>query len=154
MRISIYTDGSCSENPGPGGWCVVLNTEDECKTFSGGESNTTNNRMELTAVIEAVKWAMSLNVLTNEFVIYSDSAYVINSINKGWLDRWKTNGWKTKQGHDIKNRDLWEELDDKMKKAQRVGYDIRFDKVKGHNGNAFNELADKIARVESAKHTS
>lgn len=153
MRINIYTDGSCSENPGPGGWCVVLNAEDACKTLSGGAKSTTNNRMELTAVIEAVKWIMRLNVLTDIFVIYSDSAYVINSITKGWLDRWKTNGWKTKQGHDIKNRDLWEELDAAIICSAVTGHNIFFEKVKGHNGNAFNELADSIAKTESQKHT-
>lgn len=153
MFISIYTDGSCSENPGPGGWSVVLNLEDECKTFSGGERNTTNNRMELTAVIEAVKRVMRLS-LTDTFVIYSDSAYVINSINNGWLDRWKTIGWKTTQGHDIKNRDLWEELDAALICSAVAGYNIFFKKVKGHNGNAFNELADSIAKKESQKHTS
>lgn len=151
MRIRIYTDGACSENPGPGGWAFVVNTDSTCNTFSGGASSTTNNRMELTGVVEALRYIASQADGGNVYEIYCDSAYVVNSINNKWLDGWKLNGWKTKQGDDIKNRDLWEALSVQMHSCRKMGQQITFIKVKGHNGNTFNELVDKLAKSESMK---
>ena len=151
VRIRIYTDGACSENPGPGGWAFVVNTDSTCNTFSGGASSTTNNRMELTGVVEALRYIASHADSGNVYEIYCDSAYVVNSINNKWLEGWKLNGWKTKQGDDIKNRDLWEALSVQMYICRKMGQQITFVKVKGHDGNTFNELVDKLARSESMK---
>lgn len=151
MRIRIYTDGACSGNPGPGGWAMVVNTDSTCNTFSGGAVSTTNNRMELTGAVEALRYIASQTADDNIYEIYCDSAYVVNSINSKWLDGWKLNGWKTKQGDDIKNRDLWEALSDQMRSCRKMGQRIMFIKIKGHNGNTFNDLVDTLAKAESAK---
>ena len=151
MRIRIYTDGACSGNPGPGGWAMVFNTDDECKTYSGYHTSTTNNRMELMAVIQCLKRMYEHCNKSNVYEIYSDSAYVVNTINNKWLERWKKSGWRTKTNDDIKNRDLWETADYYLNKLDNDGYAFRFIKVKGHAGNTFNELVDKLAREESAK---
>lgn len=145
----IYTDGSCSGNPGPGGWALVYNTEDGCVTRSGGEASTTNNRMELTAVLKTLSIISKIGSKSDKFEIYSDSAYVVNSINNGWLFRWRLCKWKTKQGDDIKNRDLWEKLYKILVKLQNEGWEIKLHKVKGHAGDTFNEMVDKLARKES-----
>ncbi len=151
MRVRIFTDGACSENPGPGGWAVVFNTADKCKTISGNEKMTTNNRMELKAVIEAFKKVLSKNLNDVEYELYSDSAYVVNSINNGWVDKWQQNNWKTTKNDDIKNRDLWEEFTSLRNKARSLGICIKIIKIKGHAGNTFNELVDKLAKDESLK---
>ena len=152
MRVRIFTDGACSENPGPGGWAVVLNTADKCKTISGNEKITTNNRMELKAVIEAFKNALSKECQTDdEYELFSDSAYVVNSINNGWVNKWQQNDWKTTKNEDVKNKDLWEELAALRNKARSVGVYIKIIKIKGHAGNTFNELVDKLAKEESIK---
>ena len=152
MKIRIFTDGACSENPGPGGWAVVLNTADKCKTISGNEKITTNNRMELKAVIEAFKNALSKECQTDdEYELFSDSAYVVNSINNGWVNKWQQNDWKTTKNEDVKNKDLWEELAALRNKARSVGVYIKIIKIKGHAGNTFNELVDKLAKEESIK---
>lgn len=150
MKLRIYTDGACSGNPGPGGWAMVFNKADSCQTYSGYELETTNNRMELMAVVEALKQIRKeedeLNVQGyDEVELYSDSAYVVNAINGHWIDNWKANGWKTKRGENVKNVDLWKELDATLLKS------VKFIKVKGHSGNTFNELVDKLARDESVK---
>lgn len=150
MRIRIFTDGACSENPGPGGWAIVVNTEKKCYTYSGNEKLTTNNRMELRAVIEAYK--KILKKITNiQYDIFSDSAYVVNAINNGWIEAWKKNNWKTTKLEDVKNRDLWEEFDNLRMQANKLGFDITLNKVKGHSGNTFNELVDKLAKEEVIK---
>lgn len=150
MVLRIYTDGACSGNPGPGGWAVVFNKNEECETLCGSEENTTNNRMELLAVIKAlekIKEEKRDNKLKNysSFEIYSDSAYVVNAIVKGWLYAWKLNGWRTSRGEEIKNKDLWNVLYDLLFEG------IKFIKIKGHSGNTFNELVDKLAREQSRK---
>ena len=153
MRTRIYTDGACSINPGPGGWAVVVNTASDCYTISGNEKLTTNNRMELKAVIEAYKKILS-STRHNSCVSYeilSDSAYVVNSINNNWIEVWKQNGWRTTKQEDVKNRDLWEEFDKLRSKANKIGLCITLSKVKGHSGNTFNELVDKLAKEESIK---
>ena len=152
MKIKIYTDGACSDNPGPGGWACVFNTEEKCKVFSGGEESTTNNRMELKAVIESFKKVLKLkNANGYEFELYSDSAYVVNSINNGWIEKWQKNNWKTTKDEDVKNKDLWEDFIILREKAKAHGVYITIIKIKGHNGNTFNELVDKLAKEEIIK---
>jgi ribonuclease HI len=135
--IDIFTDGACSGNPGPGGWAAILRTGAHEKELSGGEKLTTNNRMELTAVIrglEALKRA-------SEVVIHTDSRYVMDGVTQ-WLARWKRNGWKTSDKKPVKNEDLWRELD-----AQCARHQIRWRWVRGHSGHAENERADALARA-------
>lgn len=153
MKVRIFTDGACSENPGPGGWAVVLNTADKCRTFSGNEQMTTNNRMELKAVIEAFRKILEKAnpERHNEFEIYSDSAYVVNTINNNWIEAWQKNNWQTTKREDVKNRDLWEEFSILRRETRFRGICITINKIKGHSGNTFNELVDKLAREESMK---
>ena len=155
MKVRIFTDGACSENPGPGGWAVVFNTTNKCKTISGNEEITTNNRMELRAVIEAFKRIVvkesKSTMSDNTYEIYSDSAYVVNTINNHWIEAWQKNNWQTTKNQDVKNRDLWEEFSRLRTKANQLGVLITLNKVKGHSGNTFNELVDKLAREESMK---
>lgn len=158
MRIRIFTDGACSGNPGPGGWGAVITHNNGNDILKGYEVNTTNNRMELMAVTRVLYHVMEkgiegFNKDKDKIEIHSDSAYVINAINDKWTVKWKLNGWKTTKGKDVKNRDLWEEFM-RLTMAFRSGkVSIQFVKVKGHNGNTFNEMADEIAReqVEIAK---
>lgn len=153
MKVRIFTDGACSENPGPGGWAVVFNTADRCRTISGNEKLTTNNRMELRAVIEAFRKIVNKRHHNPDvqYDIYSDSAYVVNTINNHWIEAWKKNNWQTTKHEDVKNKDLWEEFDALRAKAKELGICITLNKVKGHSGNTFNELVDKLARGESMK---
>ena len=141
-KVILYTDGACSGNPGVGGWAYVLEYNKHQKLCSGGEKETTNNRMELTAVInglKALKEACSVK-------IYSDSAYVVNAFTKGWIVSWQVNNWKTAQKQDVLNRDLWEEL---LKLANF--HTLEFIKVKGHADNELNNLCDKMAVGEVQK---
>lgn len=153
MKVRIFTDGACSENPGPGGWAAVFNTADKCYTISGNEELTTNNRMELRAVIEAFKKIVNKKAhkFDVEYDIYSDSAYVVNSIINGWIDVWQRNNWQTTKCEDVKNKDLWEEFIKLRAKADNIGVCITLNKIKGHSGNTFNELVDKLAKEESMK---
>lgn len=140
QRVEIYTDGACSGNPGAGGWGVILRHKDKEKELSGGAAETTNNRMELTAVIEALK-ALKFSC---DITLYTDSRYVMDGINQ-WLPNWKRNGWKTanKKGT-VKNIDLWQELDSLVAKHQ-----IQWIWVKGHAGHEENERVDKLARTQA-----
>lgn len=154
MRVRIFTDGACSENPGPGGWAVAINTPKRCYTSSGFECSTTNNRMELKAVIVAFKAIVAREEKFRSghtYEIYSDSAYVVNSINNGWIDKWQSNNWKTTKNDDVKNRDLWEEFAKLRDDAKLIGACVTLIKIKGHAGNTFNELVDKLAKEESLK---
>lgn len=152
MKVRIFTDGACSKNPGPGGWACMFNTGEKSKTFSGNEACTTNNRMELKAVIESYKKAMKLKGAEDiDFELYSDSAYVVNSINNGWINKWQQNNWKTTKGSDVKNKDMWEELARLRNEARSNGVFLKIMKIKGHAGNTFNEIVDKLAREESMK---
>lgn len=153
MKVRIFTDGACSENPGPGGWAVVFNTASKCRTMSGNEKLTTNNRMELRAVIEAFRKIVNKKSHNPDiqYDIYSDSAYVVNTINNHWIEAWQKNNWQTTKREEVKNRDLWEELSMLRTKANQLGIVITVNKVKGHSGNTFNELVDKLAREESMK---
>lgn len=141
MSIEIYTDGGCSRNPGPGGWAYVIVGNGEQKVFSGAEEHTTNNRMELRAVIQAMKavnehkeW--KLGAIT----LFTDSQYVKRGISE-WINTWEKNGWKTSARQPVKNQDLWKDL-----KAISKILDISWKWVKGHAGYEFNELCD--ARVQ------
>ena len=144
-RVIIYTDGACSKNPGPGGWGCVLIYGSHRKESSGFEPETTNNRMELTAAIEALR----LLKRSCSVELYTDSAYLCNAFEKGWLDQWRRNGWKTANRHEVENRDLWEQLD-----ALCVTHIVRFNKVKGHSDNAENNRCDKLARDAIKAHQS
>ena len=141
-RVEIFTDGACSGNPGIGGWGALLRYKDIEKELSGAELQTTNNRMELTAVIEALK---ALKTECN-ITLYTDSKYVMNGINE-WLENWKKNSWKTSNKKNaVKNIDLWQQLDELIKK-----HEIRWVWVKGHNGHPENERVDTLARNEVLK---
>ena len=136
MDYIIYTDGACSGNPGPGGWgAVILDKDNNQNNISGKKNETTNNRMELTAPIMALK-----NVKTNsEITIYTDSTYVKNGITE-WIQKWEKNGWKSANKKPIKNKDLWVKLNNLCK-----GNKIVWKWVKGHSYNKYNDLADKLA---------
>ena len=133
--VEIYTDGACRGNPGPGGWGAVLRHGAHEKTLCGGEAETTNNRMELMAAIQALEALRS----PCEVTLYTDSVYVRNGITE-WLDGWRRRGWKTASKQPVKNRELWQRLD---AAAQRHRIDWRW--VRGHSGNAGNEHADQLA---------
>ncbi len=136
-RVVIYTDGACKGNPGPGGWGVFLRYGEVEKELFGGESQTTNNRMELTAVIEA------LRALTRPCPVdvYMDSEYVRKGITE-WMSGWKARGWRTAAKQPVKNEDLWRVLDDLL---SQTGHSIRWHWVKGHSGDPGNERADALA---------
>ena len=134
--VIIYTDGACSGNPGPGGWGSILMYKDKKKEISGGSKETTNNIMEITAVIEALK----LLKYPCEVQIYSDSAYVVNAFNNGWIYNWNKNNWKTADKKPVKNKELWEELYS-LTKVHKV----EFIKVKGHSDNEYNNRCDELA---------
>ncbi|MEP7019149.1 MAG: ribonuclease HI [Pseudonocardiales bacterium] len=139
-HVLIYTDGACKGNPGPGGWGVWLRSGDHAKELSGGEELTTNQRMELTAAIEA------LSALTKPctVVLYSDSKYVLSGITD-WIKGWKRNGWLTSAKQPVKNADLWQALD-----AATARHDIDWRWVKGHSGDVGNERADALANAGAA----
>ena len=141
-EITIYTDGACSGNPGPGGWGAILMFGDTKKEISGGLDNTTNNVMELTAVIE------SLKILKRpcKVDLYSDSAYVVNAFLQKWIYGWITKNWKTAGNDPVKNKELWQELYGLTKI-----HDVTFHKVKGHADNEFNNRCDELARMERDK---
>ena len=135
--ITIYTDGACSGNPGIGGWGVVILKNNKEDTFlNGGNDNTTNNRMELTAAIEALKYFEDSQTIT----LITDSKYVKDGI-QSWIQNWKKNGWKTAAKKPVKNKELWIELDQLISR-----HTISWEWVKGHDGNMHNEKADYLAR--------
>jgi ribonuclease HI len=133
--IKIYTDGACSGNPGRGGWAAIIIKGDNIEKISGRSENTTNNRMELIAVISALKFTKDQNL-----EIYTDSKYTKDGIEK-WIINWKKNGWKTANKQDVKNKDLWMELD--LLAQQKK---IKWNWVKGHSENKYNNMADELAR--------
>lgn len=151
MKVRIYTDGACSGNPGPGGWGVVINTEKNCRTLSGHEKETTNNRMELMAVLRVFKNIATRGVASNIYEVHSDSAYVVNALKKNWLEAWKLSGWKTAKGESVKNADLWKQLYDFRGITLKKGIQVDLYKIKGHSGEMFNEMADKLAKQEVQK---
>lgn len=161
MLYNVYTDGACSGNPGPGGYAFVIVIENEVtlKCY-GSKEKTTNNCMELTAIARALKHIIHADFIkfdkyqdTNYNMlfpnrskvinIYSDSAYCVNAMNQGWVKLWKANGWKTKSGTDVKNKELFDQI---LSYVEKQGIEVIFNKVKGHNGNKYNELADELAK--------
>jgi len=140
-KIRIYTDGACSGNPGPGGWGAILIYGDVHKELSGGEAETTNNRMELLSVIEALEALRE----RCEVALYSDSQYVTNAINKGWLNSWRMTGFRRKSGP-VKNPDLWQRLIPLLER-----HSVTFIWVKGHAENEYNNRCDELARAETKK---
>ena len=148
--LHIYSDGSCSGNPGAGGWAYVM----VVKTFqgdsilasdSGGELNTTNNRMELLAVINALEALKEMSNLPRTISLYMDSQYVQKGITE-WIKQWKRNHWRTSDKKQVKNQDLWQKLDTLSENLQSGEFAISYKWVKGHEGNFYNELCDKMAR--------
>lgn len=134
-HVTIYTDGGCRGNPGIGGWGVVLNYDGHEKHLFGGEAETTNNRMELTAAIKALQALKQSCAVT----LYTDSQYVKQGIEQ-WLANWKKNNWRTAAKKAVKNQDLWQLLDTEVQRHK-----VKWDWVKGHSGNPGNELADELA---------
>jgi ribonuclease HI len=151
MKITAYSDGACSGNPGPGGWASIITNEFRTKVLTGFDRDTTNNRMELIAVLETMKY-FEHNIVKHDrnsktkLDIYSDSAYVVYAIKKEWLKKWAQNNFVKTDGHPVQNVDLWKQVHDLVKH-----YNIHMIKVKGHDGNPQNEKADKLAKNEIVK---
>ncbi len=138
-KLQIYTDGACLGNPGPGGWAAIIIENGQERVFSGNDNMTTNNRMELLAIIKALE-SINENL---ELIIYTDSKYVINGVTS-WIKNWEANSWKNSTKQPVKNVDLWKKLDMNAKK-----HNIEWIWVKGHSGNFFNEKVDEIARGQA-----
>jgi ribonuclease HI len=134
--VTIYTDGACSGNPGPGGWAAIIIAGEDAQRITGGEAHTTNNRMELTAALEALKALDEPAAVT----LHTDSAYLSNAFNEGWLDNWQDNDWQTASNDDVKNKQLWQAL-----LAATERHDVDWVWVKGHADNELNNLADEMA---------
>ncbi len=142
-KVCIYTDGACSGNPGPGGWAAILTYGENERELSGGESATTNNRMELMAVISALTALKE----SCEVELWTDSQYIEKAINEGWLAGWKRRGWKRKGG-ELKNIELWQEMD------RLLGlHKVNFNWLKGHDGHEYNERCDALAVAERDKYS-
>ncbi len=137
-KVDLYTDGACSGNPGAGGYGAILIYRGIEREISGGEAVTTNNRMEMRAVIEGLACLKERCDVT----VYSDSAYTVNAFNEGWLAGWRKNGWKKADGKPVLNADLWQALD-----AAVTAHNVRFVKVKGHADNEYNNRCDALARA-------
>lgn len=140
--VEIYTDGACSGNPGKGGWCAILLYGGREKVLAGGDPDTTNNRMEVYAAIAGLTALKERCAVT----LYSDSAYLVNAIEQGWLNGWRRNGWVTSGKQAVKNKDLWERLYELLRE-----HDVSFVKVKGHADNEYNNRCDGYARAEISK---
>lgn len=143
-EVTIYTDGACSGNPGPGGWAAIIRAMDVEKELSGFEPDTTNNRMELTAALmalEDLKRPCRIN-------LYSDSAYLVSAFNEAWIENWQKRGWKNSAKMPVANRDLWEAL-----WAQHLRHEVLWHKVKGHSDNEYNNRCDKMAVNEIHRNT-
>ena len=142
--VVIYADGACSGNPGPGGWAAILIAMGVEKEISGFDPDTTNNRMELTAALEALK---ELNRPCN-VTVYSDSAYLVSAFNENWIQNWQKRNWKNAAGMPVSNRDLWEALWEEQKQ-----HTMTWKKVRGHADNPYNNRCDKMAVNEIKKNT-
>jgi ribonuclease HI len=141
-HVEIYTDGACSGNPGPGGWAAILMARGKEKVISGSQESTTNNRMEMTAAIEALACLKK----PCRVLVYSDSSYVVSAFTQGWLQNWQRNNWKNAAGDLVSNLDLWQAL---LKAA--APHQVEWAKVKGHQDNALNNRCDKLAVAEIKK---
>ena len=138
--VNIYTDGACKGNPGAGGWCAILEYEGKEKELCGGDKLTTNNRMELIAAIEGLKALKT----PCKVILHSDSQYLVNAINKGWLESWKSKGWKKADKSKVLNDDLWKELDQLLST-----HEVDFVWVRGHDGHEYNERCDSLASAKA-----
>lgn len=137
QHVDIYTDGACSGNPGPGGWAaLVMPNDGDVQKLTGGARQTTNNRMEMRAALEALE---SLDE-PSEVTLYTDSAYLSRAFNEGWLDNWQRNGWRTSSKKPVKNKDLWQQL---LEVTDR--HDVTWVWVKGHADNEYNNIVDELA---------
>ncbi|HSZ73879.1 MAG TPA: ribonuclease HI [Rhizomicrobium sp.] len=136
-HVNIFTDGACSGNPGPGGWAAILRSGEHEREISGGEPATTNNRMEIQAVIEGLSALRKPSTVT----IHTDSRYVMDGVTK-WLPRWKANGWKTADKKPVKNDALWRALETALER-----HDVQWRWVRGHSGHVENDRADALARA-------
>ncbi|MFL6048872.1 MAG: ribonuclease HI [Gaiellales bacterium] len=143
--VELWTDGACSGNPGPGGWGAILIWNGHERELSGGEADTTNNRMELMSVI------MGLAAITRpmDVVINTDSAYVEQAFTRGWLEQWRRNGWRTASKQAVKNQDLWQRV---AEEAAR--HNVSFQRVRGHTGVEMNERADQLAVAERDRYAT
>ena len=142
QTVQIYTDGACSGNPGPGGWAAILQANGHEKVISGNEVQTTNNRMELTAALEALRQLKR----ACRIELFSDSAYLVSAFTQGWLDNWQRRGWKNAAGDPVSNQDLWRQL---LELA--APHQIRWVKVKGHADHELNNRCDQLAVDEIKK---
>lgn len=142
-KVTIYTDGACSGNPGPGGWCAILVSCGKEKELSGGDSQTTNNRMELTAVIEGLR-ALKRRC---EVTVVTDSKYVVDGITKRWAYSWRSKGWKKSDGKPALNPELWSALLDLLDE-----HEVTFEWIKGHAGHPYNERCDRAAVEQTEAH--
>ena len=150
-KVLLFSDGACRGNQdelNTGGYGALLIFGEHEKEIYGGQLNTTNNVMELKGMIEGLKALTRKNIHVE---IYSDSAYIVNAFREGWIKNWQRNGWKTSAKKPVENRDLWEELARLRVKAEVLDVSIKIIKIKGHAGNTFNELVDKLAKEESMK---
>ena len=141
-KVSLITDGACSGNPGPGGWAALMRYNHHEKHIAGGNPHTTNNQMEMTAIIEGLRMFKE----RVEVLIITDSRYVIDGFEKGWIDSWKSNDWRTSANKPVKNKELWIDLENEIKRHK-----VTFMWVKGHNGHEDNEFVDKLAREQAEK---
>jgi ribonuclease HI len=144
--VRVYTDGACSGNPGPGGWAAIVIDDGHERELTGGETSTTNQRMELRAAIEGLSAVAGSR---RQVALYSDSAYVVNCFRDRWYERWRRNGWKNAQKRPVENRDLWEALI-----ALTERHDVSWHKVAGHSGHPLNDRADHLARAAIARPAS
>ena len=142
-QVDVYTDGSCSGNPGPGGWGAILLYKGLEKELSGGARQTTNNQMELTGAISALSALKEPCRVT----LYTDSPYIVNAINQKWLENWKKRGWKKADKSPVLNRELWEALDGQLSR-----HEVTFVWVKGHADNPYNNRCDQLAVAQTKKH--
>ena len=141
-KVTVWTDGACSGNPGPGGWAAILRFGEREKVLSGGERNTTNNRMELTAVLRALEALKE----PCEVALFSDSRYVVDAMAKGWAKKWRMNGWKRGKNEEAKNPELWAKILD-LSDLHKISWNW----VKGHAQNEQNSRCDALAVAESKK---
>jgi ribonuclease HI len=142
MKVEIYTDGACLGNPGPGGWACIVRCDMETRELSGGAEHTTNNRMELTAVIEGLRTLDH----PSQVLLCSDSEYVLKGLSE-WMAGWKKRGWRTSQKKPVLNVELWKTLDELASRHQ-----MKYEWVRGHTGHAENERCDQLAMAEAMNH--
>ena len=155
--LKIYTDGSCKPNPGPGGYAVIAELDGAYRVLDKGRAlESTNNRMEIMALCMALDHLASMSkakrLKVKDVIIYSDSAYVVNSVSKGWVYKWRMQKWETGpkgDRHDVKNVDLWKSILSNLAAVQTLGLNVNVMHVKGHNGNVGNELADRVAQSQA-----